>query len=153
MLHAILLPFVSGVLACAGVVTLYRDCRRCTVAEVIRITPGANPAPTREPLFYLGDEEHTMLTNPPPSLTLAYMDMVKDRGVDAAVAMCCQRLLGEKSYRALLSSDDISDEQLGKIFEIVMDTVLGRVNRPDGPKAGGNSAPPKSSGSRKSPPK
>lgn len=125
--------------------------------EIIRITPRDTPPEERVPLFYIGDDEHTMLAHPRPSLLLEYMDMVREKGLDAAIATACLAMIGKASWDALKTSEDVTDEQVGQILSIIMETVTAQ--RPEGPKAAVTPEQPsangtqKSAGSRKSPAK
>jgi hypothetical protein len=140
--------FCAGWLACRGVddLTQPQGGRRYTVAtEIIRITSGSRTASDeRVPLFYIDDTEYTMLAHPRPSLLLEYMDTVRERGLDAAIALAASEMIGRKGWEALKTNDDVSDEQVAKILQIVMETVTAE--RPEAPK----SVPPPSNGTVKS---
>ncbi|SRR6266568_8615828 len=147
------LMFIAGAVAARGITDITKPLggRRYMAAEIIRIATGSRTASDeRVPLFYIDDDEYTMLAHPRPSLLLEYMDVVRERGLDAAIALAASEMIGRKGWEALKSSDDVTDEQVAKILQIVMEAVTAE--RPEAPKSGkpSENGTARSAGSRKS---
>lgn len=97
--------------------------------EPIRIVPNEEVPDERVPLFYIGEEEYTVPARLPAGMALEYLRVAREHGVDSAASALLTRALGEKAYMALESSRGLTEEQLDRIVQTVVDLAMGRVKR------------------------
>jgi len=95
------------------------------------------PEPARVPVFSIGEQLHTMIADPPPSLALSALELAERRGgTPQAIALAdvfiMRAMLGEPSYRALLASRKMTRTQYLKIVAKVMKKAMGALEDGDG---------------------
>lgn len=103
--------------------------------EPIRIPANEDVVEEREPLFYIGDTEYTVPTSIPMGAALEYLRIAAERGEIFAAPPFLTRVLGEDAYMALEQAKGLTDEQLNRIVQRLIDRALGRSEQ-DGGKAG-----------------
>lgn len=102
--------------------------------EPIRIPANEDVVEEREPLFYIGDTEYTVPTSIPMGAALEYLRIASQRGEIMAAPPFLTRVLGEDAYMALEQAKGLTDEQLNRIVQRLIDRALGRSE--EGGKAG-----------------
>jgi hypothetical protein len=106
--------------------------------QVISIgAPDPEAEPERVPVFSIGDEHHTMLKDPGPTIVLRALELAERRGgTEQAVAFAdvqiMRDMLGEPSYRALLDCRTLTRGQYVQIVERVMTRAMGALEDEDG---------------------
>ncbi|WP_030344758.1 hypothetical protein [Streptomyces sp. NRRL S-1022] len=100
--------------------------------EPIRIAADDDIEEERVPLFYIGDTEYTIPKDIPPGVALQYLRTAGEMGEQFAAPVLLTRVLGEEAYEALESSRALTDEQLQRIIQIVVDLSLGRGEKEEG---------------------
>lgn len=99
----------------------------------LEITSGSRKKGRRVVIFYIDGEPHSVPEDPPAIIMINYLDAVRRHGAVPASTYLLEAMLGAESYRALCSSEDITQEQLGQVIEKV-DSIL--MASQTGPKAG-----------------
>jgi hypothetical protein len=94
--------------------------------EPIRIAANDEIEEERVPLFYIGDDEYTIPKTIPKGVALQYLRQASEVGHDLATAPLLIRVLGEDAYAALEESRGLSEEQLEKIVNIIVELALGK---------------------------
>jgi hypothetical protein len=94
--------------------------------EPIRIAADDDVVEERVPLFYIGDDEYTIPKTIPKGVALQYLRQASEVGHDLATAPLLIRVLGEDAYAALEESRGLSEEQLEKIVNIIVELALGK---------------------------
>lgn len=94
--------------------------------EPVRIAADEDVIEEREPLFYIGAVEYTIPTNIPVGVALEYMRIAGEIGEQLAAPPLLTRVLGEEGYMALEQSKGLTDDQLKRIVDHVVDRALGR---------------------------
>lgn len=94
--------------------------------EPIRIAADDEVPEERVPLFYIGDDEYTIPKVIPKGVALQYLRQASEVGHDLATAPLLIRVLGEDAYTALEESRGLSEEQLEKIVNIIVELALGK---------------------------
>lgn len=109
-------------------------------------TPDEVPDRKKLTLFRLNGEDYKVEARPPAVLGLRYLDDLNRLGEEHAVARLLPALLGESAWQALLSYEDLSNEELeavvGAASALVMGSLEGNaIGGPldDGPTASGGS--------------
>lgn len=101
--------------------------------EPIRLsTSDAQPEPNRTPLFYIDDLEVTIPEKFSASFALRYVDVVVNRGLDAATTWLLQNALSPGGYEALLGHEALTPEQLGVVIAQLQRQVIGAMETPKG---------------------
>ena len=104
--------------------------------EVIRLTPADEGE--RVPLFYVGDDEYTIVARPQMEIGLTYLKLNrtppgKGGGEDAAIYYLLTALLGQDGYDALSAFKGLRQDQFQKIVGIATQMALGALEIPKGP--------------------
>lgn len=97
--------------------------------EPIRIVADKDVPEDRVPLFYIGDDEYTVPRSVPAGIALQYMRVARESGTEAGAGALLSRALGEEAYLALEKARGLTDEQLNRIIQIVLDLSLGKVEK------------------------
>lgn len=100
--------------------------------EPIHIAADEDVPDERVPLFYIGDTEYTIPKEIPKGVALQYLRHAAERGHELATAPLLVRVLGEDAYEALEQSKGLTDEQLEKIVEIIVNLALGKQETKEG---------------------
>jgi hypothetical protein len=94
--------------------------------EPIHIAADEDIVEERVPLFYIGDTEYTIPRHIPRGVALQYLRHASEVGHEVATAPLLIRVLGEDAYMALEQSKAMTEEQLGKIVDIIIKLALGK---------------------------
>lgn len=94
--------------------------------EPVRIAADEDVIEEREPLFYIGATEYTIPKTIPMGAALEYLRLAGERGEQLAAPILLTRVLGEEAYMALEKSKGLTEDQLGRIVDHVVDRALGR---------------------------
>ncbi|MFJ8995605.1 hypothetical protein ACIRQH_35020 [Streptomyces sp. NPDC102279] len=109
-----------------------------TEFEPIRIPGDDEVEEDRIPLFYIGDVEYTIPREVPPGAALQYLRQARESGHDLATPPLLIRVLGEDAYMALEQSKAVTEQQLEKIVQLIVDLALGQKEKEkEGGKARG----------------
>lgn len=103
--------------------------------EPVRIAADDEVVEERVPLFYIGDTEYTIPKVIPPGIALQYLRIAGERGQDFAAPILLTRVLGEEAYEALENSRNLTEDQLSRIIQLVVDLSLGRQEKKEGKAA------------------
>lgn len=93
--------------------------------EPVRIAADEDVVEDREPLFYIGTTEYTIPKTIPMGAALEYLRLAGERGQQLAAPILLTRVLGEEAYMALEQSKGLTEEQLGRIVDHVVERALG----------------------------
>jgi hypothetical protein len=103
--------------------------------RILRLSSTTEAEPeVRVPLFYIDDVEYTVLKNPPPTVGLQYLRILKEQGEGFAAYFLLTNLLGEEGYAALENYDKLTREQYDKILELAVEISTGQSERPKVPR-------------------
>ncbi|GGW15746.1 hypothetical protein GCM10018980_51900 [Streptomyces capoamus] len=94
--------------------------------EPIRIASDDEVPDERVPLFYIGDDEYTIPKHIPRGVALQYLRHAAEVGHEVATAPLLIRVLGEDAYMALEQSRALTQDQLDRIVEIIVEQALGK---------------------------
>ncbi len=94
--------------------------------EPVRIAADEDVDDEREPLFYIGDVEYSIPVNIPMGVALEYMRVAGQIGEQLAAPPLLIRVLGQEGYDALEQSKGLTDEQMTRIVDHVVNRALGR---------------------------
>jgi hypothetical protein len=94
--------------------------------EPVRIAADEDVEDEREPLFYIGDTEYTIPKNIPMGVALEYMRVAGEIGEQLAAPPLLIRVLGQEGYDALEQCKGLTDEQMTRIVDHVVNRALGR---------------------------
>ena len=103
--------------------------------EPIHIPADDETEEERVPLFYIGDTEYTIPAVIPSGVALQYLRVAGERGQDFAAPILLTRVLGEEAYEALENSRNLTEDQLSKIVQLVIDLALGKRETKEGKAA------------------
>lgn len=88
------------------------------------LTPDEDVEPERELVFTLDEVEYTILKDVPASFSVAYLNNVRKRGTEFAMAEAMVALLGEDAMDALADCPQMTPENLRQIMKIVERKML-----------------------------
>lgn len=94
--------------------------------EPVRIAADEDVEDEREPLFYIGDTEYSIPVNIPMGVALEYMRHAGEIGEQLAAPPLLIRVLGQEGYTALEQSRALTDDQMTRIVDHVVNRALGR---------------------------
>lgn len=100
--------------------------------EPIRIAADDEVEEERVALFYIGDTEYTIPKEIAPGVALQYLREARTHGQEMATPPLLIRVLGETAYMALEQSRAITEDQLQRIVQIIIDLALGRAEKKEG---------------------
>lgn len=78
-------------------------------------------------LFTLNGRKYKVPARPKAVLALRYLDDLRKRGEDSAVARMLPALLGEEAWDALLAEEDLTMEEFQAIAEAASKLLMGSV--------------------------
>lgn len=97
--------------------------------EPIRInSEDAQEEVKRVPLFYIDDEEYTIPERFGASIGLRYLRNINVDGRDYAIAQLLEEVLGADGFEALSNCDTLTQDQINKINEYIVELALGAVD-------------------------
>ncbi|MER5750618.1 hypothetical protein [Streptomyces sp. NPDC002088] len=105
--------------------------------EPIHIPADDDVEEERVPLFYIGTDEYTIPKEIPPGAALQYLRQARESGHELATPPLLIRVLGEDAYMALEQSKAVTEEQLEKIVQLIVDLALGQKEKEKEGKARG----------------
>jgi hypothetical protein len=95
--------------------------------------PPAADEPAEMVLFELDGVKYLVPRKPGPNVALGYLRDVRNHGQEYARAGLLERFIGAEGMDALADYEDLTDEDLEKIWALVEKHVLGGVNRGKAP--------------------
>jgi hypothetical protein len=78
-----------------------------------------------ETLFTVNEKSYDLWINPPASVGLRYLKMVKEQNQEHAAVWLLEQMIGEDGYAALMSIPNLKASQLEQISKIVKDYAMG----------------------------
>lgn len=103
-----------------------RQTRPAERPEVVHFTSAAPEEEQKfETLFTVDDKEYALWINPPASVGLAYLKMVKEENTEAAAVWLLEQMIGEDGYEALMGLPDLKEEDLTRIMKICKQYSMG----------------------------
>lgn len=93
--------------------------------KVVALTSKKERTENRVNLFSIDGTDYSMPTSIRPNQGLKIMDVMRKQGSSAGTSYMLEALLGVEGYTALLSFDDLQDDELEKIIEIAFEVVAG----------------------------
>ena len=100
--------------------------------EPVRIAADDEVEEERVPLFYIGDDEYTIPKHVPRGVALQYLRQAGELGHELATPPLLIRVLGEDAYMALEQSKAVTDDQLERIVQLIIDLALGEAEKKEG---------------------
>jgi hypothetical protein len=84
----------------------------------------------RTDLFEIDGQMYTIATKPKVNTALRYMHIARTQGTEAGIDYMLGVLLGDEAYEALMSFDDLTQEQLEQVITIAGKIMQGAVEDP-----------------------
>jgi hypothetical protein len=98
--------------------------------QIIKLTSDPNKVDDdRIPVFAIDDAEYTIASKVKPNVALRLLHVQRLQGPEAFADLLLQTMLGDDGYEALMNFDDLTDEQLGSVFEAAMKVVGGQMEK------------------------
>lgn len=91
--------------------------------------------PKRDVLFRISGTEYEGLTNPPASLMLRYIDLLRKRGANVALSWLLEEMLAPEAYKALTEDLAVSRADFRKVTNLVLGLLFG-ADVPKSPRNG-----------------
>jgi len=90
------------------------------------LTIGESPEePKYDVLFRVRGTEYQGLTNPPGSLMMQYIGLLRKRGANVALSWLLEEMLAPEAYKALTEDRAISRADSRKVNDLVLGLVFG----------------------------
>lgn len=86
----------------------------------------------RVPAFSINDVEYTISTKPRVNQALRYLHVCRTQGTEAGIDYMLGVLLGDEAYEALMSFDDLTEQELEQVITIASKIMTGAVEPPKG---------------------
>lgn len=103
---------------------------------ILRLTGKASSqAPERELLFTIGDEQFTILKDPPGKLMMRYLRDLREVGMETAIANIAHALIGKAGMDALADCEDFTTEDFQTLLVAIQHKINGKIEE----AAAGNS--------------
>lgn len=81
-------------------------------------------------VFTIDDRPYFISGKPRIALPLRYMRNLRKHGQSYAEALFLEEVLGEEAHEALISCDDLTQEELEKVIEIATKAAFGDLEAP-----------------------
>src|ERR1017187_4912495 len=91
----------------------------------------------RADLFRIDDRMFSIDTKPKVNTALRYLHIARTQGSEPAIDYMLGRLLGDEAYEALMSFDDLTEENLEQVITIASKIMAGAVETPKGKRKRG----------------
>lgn len=101
--------------------------------EILRLTTKTKNAPgpqKRVALFYIDDVLYTAPAKVSTNVALRYLNIQRKQGLESAIDYMLETLLGAEGYNALLSYEDLEDEDLLAVVKKATSIMLGQLEAP-----------------------
>ncbi len=92
-------------------------------------TEGAALDDEREAIFYIDDREYTIPKRIRPNYAIRYLNDLRHRDSEYAVAQAMADLLGEEAMDALAACDHVNEEQMDQIMAIIEHRMTAAADR------------------------
>lgn len=105
-----------------------KEDKTVTAPQVVALKTSKNPAAIRTvTLFSIDGKEYKIPVKIRPNKALQIQHVFRMEGATNGVDFMLETLLGEEGYKALLSYDELTDENLEKLIKIAFEIVNGVV--------------------------
>jgi hypothetical protein len=81
--------------------------------------------PKHDVLFRLRGKEYEGLTNPPGSLMLAYIGLLRKRGANVALSWLLEEMLTPEAYKAVTEDAAVSRADFRQVTDLVLGLLFG----------------------------
>lgn len=96
-----------------------------TPIEPVRITTSEDVEEEERELFLeIDGDEYTILKTVPPRVSVAYLNNVRKRGTEYAIAEAMVALIGEEAMDAMADCDDMTPADLKQVMKAVEKKML-----------------------------
>lgn len=104
--------------------------RQNVKADVPEVLHFSSERPVEEeqkfvPIFTVDDKEYELWTNPPASVGLRYLRMVREEGTESSAVWLLEQMIGEDGYEALMNLPDLKAGDLERIMKICKEYSMG----------------------------
>lgn len=96
------------------------------------VTPETPPAVELVEVFSIDDTTYSIPRDISPSVSLRLMKVARTAGMEIAMGMMLEEVLGEEAYDALANCPHVSKEQFADVMELVRHHVMGPIENPKG---------------------
>lgn len=96
---------------------------------ILRLT-GKSTGPKqaeRELLFTIGDEQYTILKDPPGKLMVRYLRDLREVGMEVAIANIAHALIGKAGMDALADCEDFTPEDFKTLMRAIQLKIAGKI--------------------------
>lgn len=81
----------------------------------------------RELLFTIGDEQFTIVKDPPGKLLVRYLRDLREVGMEVAVANITHSLIGKAGMDALAECEDFTTEDFQTLLRAIQHKIAGKI--------------------------
>ena len=96
----------------------------------LRTLTDAERENARADLFAIDGKMYQIDTKPKVNTALRYLHIARTQGSEPAIDYMLGRLLGDDAYEALMSFDDLTEENLEQVITIASKIMTGAVETP-----------------------
>jgi hypothetical protein len=100
--------------------------------DLIEISTADVTEVARVALFSIDGTEYTIPETVPASMSLRVLDTARRQGMEVALSLALEELLGPDGYRALLTCDALTSEHMGAIMDAVQALTMGELESTSG---------------------
>jgi hypothetical protein len=92
--------------------------------------------PKYDVLFRLHGKDYEGLTNPPGSLMMQYIGLLRNRGANVAISWLLEKMFTPEAYKALTEDPAVSRPDSRKVNDLVLGLVFGGADIPKSRRTG-----------------
>ncbi|ANZ35256.1 hypothetical protein BBK82_03375 [Lentzea guizhouensis] len=99
--------------------------------EPIRMVTPAEPAPVEMvEIFSIDDKSYCVPKDVSPSVSLRFMRLARQEGMEIAMAGLLEEMLGTEAYDALANYPHLTKEQFADVMDLLRRQAMGAVEAP-----------------------